>query len=166
MLAQWINHLSTPNHKQHDHYKTPPSPPPLVHDPIPSPTIMLSIDIPKSRGVILFPSLAFRNHLAHILVSDAFQRFSTQFSRNSIFWEHSTLQYFRELYFTGIFWFRKVWFWKLSQWEKQPTNKVYCPEKLRPSRKSWDVSKVIAAVLRRLHPHWMLGMCNTYCQVL
>lgn len=87
-----INHFSAPNHEQRDRYKLT----------IPSPTITLSIDRPKGPGVKLFPS--FRgNHLAHILVSDAFLRFSTQFSRNNIFWEHSTIQYFRELYFTGIF---------------------------------------------------------------
>lgn len=58
MLAQWINHLSTPNHVQHDHYKTPP-PTPLVHLTVPSPTIKLSIDSPKSLGVNQLPSLAF-----------------------------------------------------------------------------------------------------------
>lgn len=83
----------------------------------------------------------YKNHSAYILVSAAFQRFSPRFSRNSTFWENAAVKSFREPYFCGSFWFRKVWCWLSSQWDRQTTNEVYNHEKCRLSRKIWDVSK-------------------------
>lgn len=57
-------------------------------------------DCPKYLCVSPIPSLTF---VETLLVFEAFQRFCTQFSRSKEFWEHFTMQYFWELYFTGIF---------------------------------------------------------------
>lgn len=91
---------------------------------------------PKNLGVSVVD--LYINHSAYILVSAAIQRSSPRFSRNSIFWENAAVKFFRELYFSGSFWFRKVWCWLSSQWDTQTANEVYNHEKCRLSRKIWS----------------------------